>query len=261
MEGARYKFKKCGDLTDDDNVHRLVDYIYSGEFANSSEVRDISPHWKWIITHVDRKDLAQKILNSDRSERALFTVMMQVFAEYKDKPILGEKTPAHLRYVSTLVRWFPNGKVIHMCRDPRAVFVSELRRRKGKAVTWPYKQLKQFSLPFELYIVLQTTAAWLESAWRCSRYQKRYPDEYRLIKFEDLVREPERTIRQVCAFLGIEFQEKMLEQRVISKGFQLKQPGFDAQAATRWKENIAPWANAWFSLLFTKHLRKFGYAD
>jgi hypothetical protein len=262
FEGARYKFRRFGDLTNDDNVRRLVDYIYSGEYRRSVQrYRAFSYHWRWIMEWVDREDFLQRILASDRSERALFVVMMQVFADHFGKPIMGEKTPAHFRYVSTLIDWFPDGKIIHMIRDPRGIFMSELRTRKAEPITPPFEQLKNHDSLFTLYVVLQTTVTWIESITRGFKYKKLYPDNYYPLKFEDLVADPERQIRSVCDFLGVEFQEKMLEQVVVSKGFQLGKSGFDKKAATRWKEQISPWVERWFSFWFGKYLSKLGYTD
>jgi hypothetical protein len=261
-QGARHKFRKFGDLADDDNVRKLVDYIYSGEFdKDSRKFRILSYHWRWILKRVDKEDLLQRILDSDRSERALFTVMMQVLADRWGRPIAGEKTPAHIRYVPTLMEWFPNGKIIHMLRDPRAIFVSELRRRKSLAITIPYKHLKRVDFLFELFIVLQTTLAWFESILRYHKYRELYPNNYYLLRFEDLVNDPEKHIRRVCDFLEVDFQKKMLDQVVVSRGFRLGQAGFDAQAATRWKEHVAPWINAWFLFGFRRYLEEFGYVD
>jgi hypothetical protein len=259
-EGMRYKFRKFGDLSDDDNVRKLVDYIYSDDFKENSKYRGVSTQWRWIAKHIDKADFLQRVLQSDRSERALFTIMMRVYADRKGKPIMGEKTPAHVRYVPTILEWFPEGRVIHMLRDPRGVFVSELRRRQSQALTTPYKQLKRFKPLFKLVILLQTTFAWLESAYRCSKYRQRYPHNYYALRFEDLVTDPERQIRQACDFLGVGFQETMLNQAVVSKGFQAGQEGFDARAADRWRAQIDPWANAWLVLCFGKYLKAFGYA-
>jgi hypothetical protein len=261
-EGARYRFRKFGDLSDDDNVRRLVDYIYSGGLEKSFKKHgDMSFHWYWIIRRIDKSDLLQRILDSDRSERALFSVMMRVFADRRGKSIMGEKTPAHVRYVPTMLEWFPNGKIIHMIRDPRGNFVSERRRREKLSVTTPYKQLRRFDFLFTLYIALQTTLAWFESISRYHRYSERYPDNYYALKFEDLVSDPEEHVRRVCDFLEVEFQDTMLEQVVVSRGFKLGQTGFDAQAATRWKEHIPPWVNAWFVFCFGKHLKELCYIE
>lgn len=257
-EGARYKFRRFGGLSNDGNVHRLVNYIYSDDFRKSSRFRDVSNQWRWIVAKIDKQDFLQRILNSDRSERSLFTIMMRVFADAKGKPIMGEKTPAHVRYVPTLLAWFPGGRVIHMIRDPRGIFVSELRRRR-KATTFPYQQLKRFDFLFKLYILLQTTIVWFESVNLYAKYKELYPDNYYSLRFEDLVTDPENHIRRVCDFLGVDFQANMLRQFVVSDGFQAWQDGFDAHAADRWREHIAPWANRWFVFWFRKHLKQFGY--
>ena len=260
-EGARHKFRKFGDLTDDKNVCRLVDYLYSGEFKKSSKYRNVSHQWNWIIDNIDRNDFLRRVLASDRSERALFTIMMQVFAENKGKPIIGEKTPAHVRHVPTLIEWFPKARIIHMIRDPRGIYISELRRRRKDPITTPYRQLVRFGFIFDLYIMLQTTIVWLESVYRCYKHTKYYPNNYYALRFEDLVRDPEKYIRLVCEFLGVDFQDKMLRQVVVSRGFQAGQTGFDAQAADRWKNYIKPWTNTWFLFWFRRHLRDFGYID
>jgi hypothetical protein len=186
---------------------------------------------------------------------------MKLFADRKGKPIMGEKTPSHIRYVPTLLDWFPNSKVIHMIRDPRAIFVSELRRRYKESESAPYKQLKRVYPLFKAYILLQTTAAWLESAQRYQQYSKLYPDRYYGLKFEDLVREPEANIRSVCDFLGVDFQEEMLDQSVVSSGFQVGQSGFDAEAAVRWKKQIDPVSKAWLAFCFRRQLKALGYAE
>jgi hypothetical protein len=260
-EGTRQKFRQFGDLSDDDNVRRLVDFIYSGSLENSSNFRGMSSHWRWIIRRVKQEDFLGAILASDRSEKGLFTVMMQLFADRKGKPIMGEKTPAHIRYVPTLLEWFPQARVIHMLRDPRGIFVSELRRRYAESESAPYKQLKRFYPLFKFYILLQTTATWLDSVKRCRQYQRLFPDNYYLMKFEDLVREPVVKIHSLCDFLGVPFQPEMLDQSVVSSGFQVGQSGFDAQAADRWKKVIRPWENAWFAFWFRRPLKEFGYVD
>jgi hypothetical protein len=261
-EGARYRFRKFGDLSDDDNVRKLVDYIYSGGLERDFRKHGyIGHHWIWIVKWVDKSDFLQRILASDRSERALFTVMMQVQADRRGRPIMGEKTPAHVRYVPTMLEWFPDGRIIHMIRDPRGNFVSEWRRRKKLPVTTPYKQLQRFDALFTLYIVLQTTLAWFESISRYRKYKVLYPDNYYPMRFEDLVSDPETHIRRVCDFLGVEFQDKMLDQAVVSRGFKQGQDGFDARAATRWREHIPPWVDTWFLFWFKKRLKELGYLE
>ncbi|MDY6867093.1 MAG: sulfotransferase [Chloroflexota bacterium] len=262
-EGVRYRFRKFGDLTDDNNVRRLVDYVYSKEFSQGSRLRGyLSYHWRWIIKKIDKKEFLQRVLQSDRSERALFVIMMQVFADYLGKPIMGEKTPEHVRYLPLLMEWFPDGKVVHMIRDPRAIFVSELRTRPQEAITTPYKQLVKFPLLLKLYLMFQITFTWLGSVTRYRKYKGRYPDRYYALRFEDLVHNPEVEIKKLCDFLGVDFQDKMVEDIVVtSKGYQLGKRGFDSEAANRWKNQIASWTEGWFLFLFRKYMRELGYVE
>jgi hypothetical protein len=259
-QGARYAFRGLGPLSDDETVRRLVDFIYSGELRRASRFKNYI-HWGWLTRNVDRGVLVQQILRSDRSERALFVAFLKVYAEAQGKPILGEKTPAHFRYVATLLEWFPNGKIIHMVRDPRGTFISDLKRRKEER---PGKQARVFDvlrrsdLLLKLFILLVTSRAWAESVSIACSFRSRFPDRYRLQRFEDLVVDPEGEVKEICRFLEIEYQQAMLEQLVV-RGFQKGDVGFDGKAAARWKEHIDSWVDAWFRLRFGRRLLELGY--
>lgn len=259
LSGMRHRIHRLGDLHDDLVVDRFIAALYGGSLRDEGRLRGTSRQWRWIAAKVDRQELRARILASDRSDRALFTIMMRVYADHYAKPVMGEKTPAHLRYVPTLLRWFPGARVIHMVRDPRGVYVSELRRRRTEAVTTPYRQLRRFGALFSGWVLLQTTALWLEGALRDARYRRRYGARYRLVRFEDLVQRPESTVRSICDFLGIEFEPAMLRQTVVSRGFQAGTEGFDAAAADRWREHIGPAARRWLSTVLRVPLRRLGY--
>jgi len=260
-EGVRYKFRKFEPLADDQNVRKLVDFLYDGGLERSSHFRGMSAQWRWIQRAIKRKEFLRRVLESSRTERDLFDIMMRLYAERMGRAILGEKTPAHVRYVPTLLEWFPQAKILHMLRDPRGIFVSELRRRQARAVTTPYRQLNNFPFLLKVFILVQTTLFWLESARLGRKYQRLYPHNYFVLRFEDLVQSPETHIRRLCEFSGIEYQPSMLSQRVVSRGFLKGASGFDADAANRWKEHIDPWVNSWFARLFDRHLKSYPYSQ
>jgi hypothetical protein len=186
---------------------------------------------------------------------------MQVYAERKGKRIRGEKTPAHLRFVDTLLEWYPDARVVHMMRDPRAIFVSELRRRRKTPGARPYRLLKRASPLLTAVVLLQITLTWAEGALRARRYHDRHPDRYRMFRFEDLVREPAIVVGDLCRFLAVPEEAGMLDQSVVSAGARLGEAGFDGLAAVRWKTSIPKWADRWFRLMFGRQLRRFGYLD
>jgi hypothetical protein len=176
------------------------------------------------------------LLATERTERGLFAGFLRIYADWVGKPIMGEKTPTHLAYVETPLEWFPNGRVIHMLRDPRAVYVSDLRRRRGK-LRRPYKWFARVPGLLSLVILVQTTVVWRAAVRHHVAYAARYRDRYRMVHFEDLVAHPQETLRALYAFLGVEMPADATEVKVVSAGFKRGEEGFDAGAATRWRQH------------------------
>ena len=261
-EGVRQQLRtRFGDRPDDDRARRLVDFLYDGGLERSSRLRGMSRQWVWTTRHVPRDLFLERFLASDRSERALFEIVLRTYADHEGKAIMGEKTPAHVRYVDTLLEWFPGGRVVHMVRDPRAIYVSELRRRAEHSPSLPYRLLRPIGPLLSGFILLETTLAWLESVIRLERNRKRHADRYLAVRFEDLVADPEREIRRTCDFLGIAFEQPMLDQVVVSRGHNLGHAGFDRGAAGRWRDRLGPAGRGWFRAWFGPQLRRLGYCD
>ena len=58
---------------------------------------------------------------------------------------------------------------------------------------------------------------WVRSAALAVRNEARYPDAYRAVRYEALVSRPEQTMRNVCTFLGEEFEPSMLRMESESR--------------------------------------------
>jgi hypothetical protein len=248
-----------GDLRDDAAVRRLVDLIYSGELQRRSRLRELSPYWRWLVEHVPRADIEAYLLASDRSERAVFQAFLRIYADRRGKAIMGEKTPAHLAYVETLLAWFPAARVVHCMRDPRAIYVSELRRRAEDPASLPYRQLVHAPRLLAAFVLLQVTWAWAMAVHRHRTLSRHYPGRYQLLRFEALVADPEATLADLCRFLGVALEPRMLEQRVTSRGANVGSTGFDAGAADRWRTVISGRARRAIERLLGHRLEELGY--
>ncbi len=259
--------KNWGDLGDDSNLDRMIDFMYSGRAVAGSS------YWSWLKRHMDRAEFREQIEHSDRTERGIFEVLMQVYADQVKgdnvpNRVLGEKTPGHLDYVPTLLEWFPNAKVVHTFRDPRAILISELKKMRKKGREGPKRLLpalpgwlnERLELPFEL---VHTTRAWLEATRWHLFYQERYPESYTLLRFEDLVTQPEPEVRRLCEFLNIPFEPGMITGiRVVGSGYETQHrsgTGFDTSALNRWKSGFPPALQWWFKLTAGKQMKNFGY--
>jgi len=103
------------------------------------------------------------------------------------------------------------------------------------------------------------TWAWAMAVHRHRMLSRRYPDRYRLLRFEDLVTAPQETLERLCPFLGVELESRMLEQKVTSRGAMVGETGFDADAADRWRSRIRPIARRAIERLLGRRLREMGY--
>lgn len=258
--GAREQFRRLGQPSDDETVRRIVEFIYSGEMQRRSRLREISPFWRWLIREIPPADVEQRLLAAERSEKGIWAALLRLYADFHGRAVMGEKTPAHLAFVDTLLEWFPRAKVVHIVRDPRAVYVSDTRRRRGRR-TAPYSWLMRLPLAFESVMLVQTVLAWSAAARRHWRLVREHPGNYTMIRFEDLVRRPDEVLPALFDSLGVALPATVTDVKVVSRGFSMGEAGFDAAAADRWREQIHPFAARFLRLFLGRAMRRLGYSD
>ncbi len=255
---VRAELRRAGDLSDDATVRRIVDLVYSGNLAKRVGPQ---PYFGWLVRAIERDAFEARLLAGERSERGVFRAMLDLYAEKKGVARAGEKTPAHLREVDTLLEWFPDARVVHMIRDPRAIYVSELRRRRDDGARARYRLLARVPPAYASYVLLKTTVLWAEAADRDASYAERHAGRYRRQRFEDLVERPEEEIPALFDFLGLDVTAGAFDQKVVSGGFNVGEHGFDAGAATRWRDQISTVPSRWLGTTLRSRMRRLGYEE
>ncbi|MGH2383979.1 MAG: sulfotransferase [Candidatus Limnocylindria bacterium] len=246
--------------SDPSALRDLVDRLFRPDF------------WVWLGRNVTREELEARLRSTDLTERAVFETLLELYAERRGglprgRGLLGEKTPAHLRDVPRLNEWFPTARFIHTFRDPRGIYLSELRRMKQgrwgpKArLPWiPGAILEPLLAPIE---ALSTTVAWHRAARLHRRYEGLLGERYRLVRFEDLVASPEQEVRAICEFIDVPFDPSMLEGiDVVGSSFEERRhaaSGIDQRTAGRWRHELNPLVRTWFSMALGRQLGRFGY--
>jgi hypothetical protein len=243
-----------GGIPTDQSARIVVDHIYD------HVGRHDRAFWYWLVKNVERDDFLAHFLQTERTDRGLFELMMAYYAQ--GRPIHGEKTPAHLHHVPTLLGWFSKAKFVHMMRDPRAVLVSQRQKRAASNSVSPlYRLFQRSPAGYDAFLTLGISANWLRAAQLHDCYRQRYPNRYYLVRFEDLVTEPRQQLARLCQFLEIQYSEVMLERRVVNSSFVPRDQvlGFDPSVTSRWREHLHPVTNRWLRLLCGRHLADFGY--
>lgn len=115
------------------------------------------------------------------------------YAAARGKTRYGDKTPMHATDIDVLSRVLPEARFIHIIRDGRDVAAS-LR-----------------GLPFAPGDggIVAIAALWRDTIWRARRAAADLR-HYTEVRYETLVTEPERVLRELCDFLELEFAPEML---------------------------------------------------
>jgi Sulfotransferase family len=129
-----------------------------------------------------------------------------LFAEHRQKPLAGDKTPAYVRWIPTLAEWFPTTRFVHVVRDGRDVCLSLLdpgnekkRAQLAAFSTWTEDPVATAALRWEWDVRLGREGGTAVGA-----------DRYVELRYEALVADPESACRSLCAFLGLEARPEMV---------------------------------------------------
>lgn len=124
--------------------------------------------------------------------------IFQLYAESRRKPRFGEKTPLYMQHLDVLERAFPGARYVHIVRDGRDAACSLLAMtRKPRFNLSRPRGVGDFAV------------AWRREVRAARAFGRTHP--YHELRYEDLVARPEARLREICAFLELEYEPAMLE--------------------------------------------------
>lgn len=166
-------YGRFGDLSDDDNARRCVDTMLA-----FTRIRALG---------VEPDELIGGFLASrDRSYFRLFDMLGTLHAERQNKPRWGDKSLNCELDAELILGGYPTGSMIHVVRDPRDRHASVATHRGGRRGG-----------------VFNSTAVWLRSARMATINSSRFPDRYLIVRYEDVVSQPDVETQRICEFLGV----------------------------------------------------------
>jgi Sulfotransferase family len=121
-------------------------------------------------------------------------LLFSAYASVNGKARWGDKTPPYVTCMDALATILPDARFVHLIRDGRDVALSFSSVDFGP----PKDAVSQ------AYHWLQQVSAGRRSGARLG------PGQYLEMRYEDLVDDPERQLRAVCAFVDLSFEGEML---------------------------------------------------
>ncbi|MEM7812646.1 MAG: sulfotransferase [Planctomycetota bacterium] len=170
------------------NIEKFIRTVRSSNAAFRAKEKQLEIDYAAFANELSRASDWTEVI------RVLITMFLEPGTD-RSPLYLGEKTPNNLTRITRFHQTLPGCKFIHIVRDPRDVCLSMVKAW-GKS---PYR-----------------------AAVRWSRYLKSYardvadPDiesRCHVLRYEDLVSDPEPVLRAVCEFLQLPFESAMLSLR------------------------------------------------
>lgn len=200
--------------------------------------------------------------------RGFFAKLFRRILESKpDALYLSEKTPSNIFAAATLLEIFPDGRFIHVLRDGRDVLAShrEVRRRFEAAGELSYHRAS--------FATHRICSRWNRAAEAHFQLASRAGStgRYFLLRYEDLLRDPERVLAELFEWLGLDLEARALAPEAITAdeigipidGFwyteEMYRQGFDPRRIGRWQSAL-PWIPRTLgNLLMAGNLRRLSY--
>lgn len=184
----------------------------------------------------------------DDVARDLYERLFTRYAHEHGKERWGEKTPLHTWHVDDMARVFPDARFVALIRHPAASVGSNIRRfsaRMSKA-TWH----------------------WHQYARELARKVMAHPGRSVLIRYEDLVLQPEPVLRELLGWLGEPWDDAVLEHHTVqvSRGGRTKVEGhsrtdepIDVSRIDKWTRTMEAEHHEWVSGRLGRLAAFYGY--
>jgi hypothetical protein len=199
-----------------------------------------------------REEVRAELMSSSvRTFPDAVRVVFDLYARSREKRLYGDKTPLYITFIEPIADLLPETRFVHLVRDGRDVTLAYLERDKGPAS------------------VAEGAFHWRLRVTRGHESGKRLGESrYREFHYEDLIDDPEGTVRRICEFLDLQFHPTMLDYQKTSEQFlaEAKNPG-DHQHLTMaptkglidWRTDMTPDDLALFEAIAGDALEQLGY--
>lgn len=210
-----------GDLHDVQNREALI--VSIEHFMRNAWLE--RNHDEWIPGLLDAAPrLAQE---AAPSYSGVMESIYRYFSSQRGCQRWGDKMATFRRCMPVILNLFPNARIVHIIRDGRDVASSLLPLSFG---------------PNTAYVAAKKWRNFIEHGLD---FSSRHPTQVYTLRYEDLIDNPEKYLREICQFTGEPFHEDMLNfhksgtTRVPRKEIhgQLNKP-VNKERAARWKRDL-----------------------
>jgi len=163
-----------------------------------------------LAESLDSRNQVRKVYESNNNVAIIdvYKAFMHYQASIHGSKIACEQTPRYAYYINDIIKYLPESRFVFMIRDPRDVLLSQkkkwtLKFRKGNYITW--RECIRTWVNYHPYLV---SLMWLKNAEIAIKNLK--SKSVIVVRYEDVVIDPEGQVSGVCDFLGIPYDKDMI---------------------------------------------------
>ena len=206
----------------------------------------------------EAKEMFRDTGDSSLNSPAVYRFFLQYETGKQGKRIACEQTPRNVFYIQEILDQFAHVRIINMIRDPRDVLLSQKNKWKGKEV--PFKERLRRWANYHPFL--------LSKMWNgAQKAAAKFADNSSVmtVRFEDLLTEPQTTVRNICHFLGIEYDSAMLAVSASLSPSREKeelaasQAGISTKPIGRWMKRLAKMDVYWCESINGEAMKRYGY--
>jgi Sulfotransferase family len=204
---------------------------------------------EWGVTPADVRER----LPAEPTFADAIQAVYRAYAERRGKRRFGDKTPSYMQRLDVLERAFPGARYVHLIRDGRDAALSFVGMRRRPRFNWARPRgVGAFAAQWRREV---------EAARRFGREQA--AGRYRELRYEDLVADPQASLRAVCEFLALDFEPAMLDyHRADDPKLLLDHPRLaepPTPGVRKWRDQMAPRDTERFEGIAGRLLSELGY--
>lgn len=153
----------------------------------------VGAHWRLLVSYgFDRAWWLERI-------RQMYGGFQEAYVERRGKARWADKTPGYTLHLGFVEELYPAAQYVHIIRDGRDV-VASFRER------WGYRSG-----------VRAANSIWAHYVRTAREFGSRLPpDRYHELRYEDLVGDPESTVRALLTFLGEQWDPQVLRYQEVN---------------------------------------------
>jgi hypothetical protein len=222
------------ELTVPPETHFVPDLIKAARDDGGTDamLAALTENRTWGDFGIEAEEMRARLAKLEPGDAAgAVRAFFDAYAERQGKQRWGDKTPAYMLAVQRIGRTLPESRFIHLIRDGRDVALSQ----RDRAINEQPPPAEQ-------------AARWVKRI-RKSREQAHALKGARYVeaRYEDLVREPEPTLRRVCEFIELDWDPGVLSyheraaERLAEMAGELRAEGTHATQEAGYRiQNHAP---------------------